>query len=144
MIKSCTLLTLLLVIFSNLPAQKRHKDSVSLTIHLNNKANDQAQVDSVYLIFDRYDLSGAGLVKKVFLPVDNTIRIEKLPKGKYYVEVYCLGNYPGHFNKLIMAHPKARSRHSFRLRKQEFYPVGMAYIPPQKVDFSHLSVTKSK
>jgi len=82
MIKSCTLLTLLLVIFLNLPAQKRHKDSVSLTIHLNNKANDQAQVDSVYLIFDRYDLSGAGLVKKVYHPVNNTIRVEELTKGK--------------------------------------------------------------
>ena len=93
MIKSCTLLTLLLVIFLNLPAQKRHKDSVSLTIHLNNKANDQAQVDSVYLIFDRYDLSGAGLVKKVYHPVNNTIRVEELPKGKYYTifSIYSAG-----------------------------------------------------
>ncbi|HYJ38176.1 MAG TPA: hypothetical protein VEV87_06145 [Chitinophagaceae bacterium] len=115
---------------------------MSLTIHLNNRANSQAQVDSVYLIFDRWDLTGAGLVKKIYYPEKNTIKLEKLPKGRYYIEVICLGTYPGRFNKEIMAHPRASSRFSFRLKRQEYYSVGNAFIPPQKVDFSKLTVTK--
>jgi len=142
MIKCCTLLTLLLALSVTLPAQKRSKDSVSLTIHLNNRANGHAQVDSVYLIFDRWDLTGAGLVKKIYHPEKNIIKLEKVPKGRYYVEIFVLGNYPGHFNKEIMAHPKASSRIYFKLKRQEYYIVGTAYIPSQKVDFSKLSINK--
>jgi len=142
MLKYCTLLTLLLATCVTLPAQKRSKDSVSLTIHLNNRANGHAQVDSVYLIFDRWDLTGAGLVKKIYRPEKNIIKLEKVPKGRYYVEVFVLGTYPGHFNREIMAHPKASSKISFKLKRQEYYIVGTAYIPPQKVDFSKLSINK--
>jgi hypothetical protein len=142
MLKYCTLLTLLLAFSFSVPAQKRSRDSVSLTIHLNNRANSQAQVDSVYLVFDRWDLTGAGLVKKIYYPEKNTIKLEKLPKGRYYIEVICLGNYPGHFNKEIMAHPRASSRFSFKLKRQEYYLAGTAYIPSQRIDFSNLSVTR--
>jgi hypothetical protein len=142
MLKYCTLITVLLALSLLLPAQKRSKDSVSLTIHLDNRANAHAQVDSVYLIFDRWDLTGAGLVKKIYRPEKNTIKLEKVPKGRYYVEVICLGNYPGHFNREIMAHPRASTKISFKLKRQEYYIVGNAYIPPQKVDFSNLKVTK--
>src|SRR6476620_4968932 len=140
MYKFYTLLTLLLAISITLPAQKRNRDSVSLTIHLNNRANAHAQVDSVYLIFDRWDLTGAGLVKKIYRPEKNTIKLEKIPKGRYYVEVFCLGTYPGHFNKEIMAHPKASSRITFKLKKQEYYIVGTAYIYTQKIDFSKITI----
>jgi len=142
MLRYCTLLTLLLAYSLTMPAQKRSRDSVSITIHLNNRANAQAQVDSVYLIFDRWDLTGAGLVKKVYYPEKNTIKLEKLPKGRYYIEIFCLGNYPGHFNREVMIHPRASSRFGFKLKRQEFYLVGTAYIPTQKVDFSNLSVNK--
>jgi hypothetical protein len=142
MLKYCTLLTLLLAFCFAVPAQKRSRDSVSLTIHLNNRANSHAQVDSVYLVFDRWDLTGAGLVKKIYYPEKNTIKLEKLPKGRYYIEVICLGNYPGHFNKEIMAHPRASSRFSFKLKRQEYYLAGTAYIPSQRIDFSNLSVTR--
>jgi len=142
MLRYCTLLTLLLAIAYTLPAQKRNRDSVTVTIHLNNRANSQAQVDSVYLIFDRWDLTGAGLVKKIYFPEKNTIRLEKVPKGRYYIEIICLGNYPGRFNKEIMAHPRGSTRFTFRLKRQEYYSVGAAYIPQQKVDFSKLSINK--
>jgi len=41
-----------------------------------------------------------------------------------------------------MIHPRASSRFGFKLKRQEFYLVGTAYIPAQKVDFSNLSVNK--
>jgi hypothetical protein len=135
-------LPLLLALSYTLPAQKRSRDSVSVTIHLNNRANSQAQVDSVYLIFDRWDLTGAGLVKKIYYPEKNTIKLERVPKGRYYIEVICLGTYPGRFNKEIMAHPRGSTRFTFRLKRQEYYSVGAVTIPHQKVDFSNLSIYK--
>ena len=140
----CTLLTLTLFISCSIKAQERNRDSVALTIHLNNSANEKAQIDSVYLVFDRYDLSAAGLVKKVYYPENNTIVVDKLPKGKYYVEVFCLGNYLGHFEKTMMIHPKASSNVYFKLEKQDFFETGMAFIPPEKYDFSKLPITRKK
>jgi len=127
-----------------LHAQKRDRDSVALTIHLNNSANDKAQVDSVFLIFDKCDLSGAGLVKKVYRPENNVIVVDKLPKGKYYLEVFCLGSYRGHFEKTLMVHPKASDDISFKLEKQDYFETGTAYIPPEKLDFSKLPITRRK
>ena len=140
----CTLLTLTLFISCSIKAQERNRDSVTLTIHFNNSANEKAQIDSVFLVFDRYDLSGAGLIKKVYYPENNSVVVDKLPKGKYYVEVFCLGNYKGHFEKTMMVHPKATKHVSFKLGKQDFFETGMAYIPPEKYDFSKLPITRRK
>ena len=140
----CTLLTLTLIISCSIRAQERSRDSVTLTIHLNNSANEKAQIDSVFIVFDRYDLSAAGLIKKVYHPENNTIVVDKLPKGKYYVEVFCLGNYKGHFEKTMMVHPKASGSVSFRLGKQDFFETGMAFIPPETYDFSKLPITRKK
>ena len=69
------------------------KDSGTVTILLQNAYDKLSKIDSVFIIFDRYDLRGAGVVKKVFYPdTDNQIRIS-LPKGKYYMNIYCLGIY---------------------------------------------------
>jgi hypothetical protein len=127
-----------------LHAQERNRDSVSITIHLNNSANEKAQIDSVFIVFDRFDLSGAGLIKKIYRPENNTIVLDKLPKGKYYLEVFCLGNYKGHFEKTMMVHPKASGSVSFKLEKQDFFETGLAFIPPEKLDFSKLPITRRK
>src|SRR5690348_3623384 len=48
--------------------------------------------DSVLVIYDRYDRSGAGVVHKVFYPSnDNTVSINGIPEGKYFVTIQFLG-----------------------------------------------------
>ena len=87
-----TILILLLYTMWLIPgqvsAQKSSPDSLSVTIFLKNR---NVIVDSVFIIFDRFDLTGAGVVKKVYYPSDNKIVIDKVPKGKYYVDVHCIG-----------------------------------------------------
>ena len=69
------------------------KDSGTVTITLQNASDKLSKIDSVYVIFDRYDLRGAGIIKKVFYPDrENQIRVN-LPKGKYFITIYCLGIY---------------------------------------------------
>ncbi len=69
------------------------KDSSTVTIMLQNASDKLSKIDSVFIIFDRYDLRGAGVIKRVFYPdVENKIRVS-LPKGKYYINIYCLGIY---------------------------------------------------
>src|ERR1700727_2238796 len=48
--------------------------------------------DSVLVIFDRCDHTGAGIVFKVFkADLDNGITVPEVPAGKYFVTVQCLG-----------------------------------------------------
>ncbi len=93
------------------------KDSSTVTIRLQNVSDKLSKIDSVFVIFDRYDLRGAGIVKKVFYPdFENKIQVN-LPKGKYYLNIYCLGIYNKEgFNRIVSAKPN--KNHSIFLRLQ--------------------------
>ena len=68
------------------------------TFHIDNTVNKNNTVDSVLVILDKFDHSGAGIVTKVFYPgANNQIVIEGLPAGKYYAEIYVLGFYKNIF-----------------------------------------------
>jgi len=137
-----TIFTILLLSVWLIPgvlAQKSSRDSLSVTILLKNK---NITVDSVFIIFDRYDLTGAGVVKQVFYPSDNKIVIEKVPKGKYYVDVFCIG--VDHQNvTLVSTIGQRRSNKVFiPLKSFETYIPGTAIIPPSTIDFTNLVVTQ--
>ena len=52
--------------------------------------------DSVYITYDRYDLSGAGVVKQFYYPKKNhTIDIQGIPAGKYFVTIQFFGTHHG-------------------------------------------------
>lgn len=122
-------------------AQKAAVDSISVTILLRNK---KITVDSVYVIFDRYDLTGAGVVKKVFYPSQNKIVIEKVPKGKYYVDVFCLGIGQQNFSKISTVGNRRPNKLLIPLKTYETYIPGTAVIPSSNIDFSNLIVTQKK
>src|ERR1700748_3190069 len=47
--------------------------------------------DSVLIIFDRFDRTGAGVIFQVFAADSaNSITIPAVPAGKYYVTIQCL------------------------------------------------------
>lgn len=122
-------------------AQKRLSDSISVTIVLKNK---KINVDSVYIIFDRYDLTGAGVIKKVFYPSQNKVVIEKVPQGKYYVDVYCIGVDRQNFTQISTIGKRRSNKVSIPFKNFETYIPGTAVIPPSSFDFSNLMVTKKK
>src|SRR5882762_9776141 len=82
---------------------KTFKDSTTVVFKLDNPSHHNLNIDSVFLIFDKYDHSGAGVVMQIFYPVDNIIRVT-VPKGKYYVNIVCIGTYSNkHFDRIITA-----------------------------------------
>ena len=141
----CTLL-LLIGLSGLFPADAQHKkraDSVRVTIELNNKLNNKAPVDSVIVIFDRHNLTGAGTVRNVFYPVDNKLVIENVPEGKFYITVICLGIYKDSFTEVSYVYEKRKNKNvfNFRLKKsaEEFNP-SLVSIPPEKIDPQNLAI----
>jgi hypothetical protein len=138
------ILILLLIsqwLIPSLPAQKPMSDSFAVTILIKNK---KITVDSVYIIFDRYDLTGAGIIKKVFYPSGNQIVIEKVPTGKYYVDVYCIGVDHQSFTKVSTIGRRRSNKVSIPLKTYEAYVPGSAVIPPSTIDLSNLVVTQKR
>jgi hypothetical protein len=108
----------------------------SYAFKLNNAVNKNNQVDSVLVILDKYDRTGAGIVTKIFYPnQQNEIFIDELPAGKYYAEVFVLGMYQKHFSKIITVTSKAGSKNktSLSLDFTEAYTSGAANIPAENV-----------
>jgi hypothetical protein len=123
--------------------RKADRDSTAIIITLNNNSNHNKPVDSVYIILDRYDRTGAGIVKQVFYPINNKISFS-IPKGKYYVDIFCLGLHDKeHFGKIINAKSNKGSKLALKLRSYAPYTPGLAFIPKEKIDFTHLSILKS-
>jgi hypothetical protein len=115
-------------------------DSGTVIFTLQNASDRQSQIDSVYLIFDRYDKRGAGIIKQVFYPVNNQVEIN-VPRGKYYVNIYCLGIYnKAGFDRIITAKANRKHKVFLRLQNAALFTPGMAEIPHEKWDPSHLAI----
>lgn len=142
----CTLWMLMSLLSNNLTVAQKKKstsDSVTIVIHLNNISNNQTEVDSAFIVFDKHDLSGAGIIKQVFYPIKNQIAIENVPRGKYYVDIICLGFYNQTFYRKAKFCRKKNTM-VVRLKYAEEYIPGVAIIPKESVDFGKLSVTSMK
>ena len=119
-------------------------DSTTVIIQLNktNIFDHNAAIDSIYLVFDKFDHSGAGIVKQKFYPTDNIIRLT-IPKGKYYVNIVCLGLYIGeNFDRVINAKENKENILAIKLREPALFTPGLAYIPEEKIDLMNLVVTR--
>jgi hypothetical protein len=117
------------------------KDSSRVTITIQNASDKLSKIDSVFVIFDRYDLRGAGIVKKVFYPdLDNKIEIS-LPKGKYYMNIFCLGIYNKEgFDRIVSARPNKNHKIFLRLQQSALFQLGLARLPSDHFDPSHLAI----
>ena len=117
------------------------KDSSTVTITLQNAADKVSKIDSVFVIFDRFDLSGAGVVKAVFYPdMDNQFHVT-LPKGKYFINIYCLGIYNKEsFGRIVSAKPNKNHKIFLRLQVTDIYLQGKARIPGYHFDPTHLAI----
>lgn len=117
------------------------KDSSTVTIRLQNVSDKLSKIDSVFVIFDRYDLRGAGIVKKVFYPDFENKILVNLPKGKYYLNIYCLGIYNKvGFNRIVFAKPNKNRSIFLRLQQSALFQLGLARMPTDHFDPSHLAI----
>jgi hypothetical protein len=99
--------------------------------------------DSVLVIFDRYDRTGAGIVFKVFkADLDNGITVPEVPAGKYFVTVQCLGLHRDRMEKKVVV--KCNKNHTVNLAledSQEFSKDNVV-IPAYRFDIAHMTVLK--
>jgi hypothetical protein len=106
---------------------------VNYTFSIDNTVNKNTAVDSVLVILDKFDRSGAGIVRKVFYPdANNQVVIEDLPAGKYYAEIYVLGLYKKHFSTIIYTEKATKkNKVSLQLDYKDVYTPGSANIPAE-------------
>jgi hypothetical protein len=126
------------------------KGSLQLTFHKNlpkeiSKDLPNAHKDSVLIILDRFDLTGAGVIYKVFYENENNcITIPDIPRGKYYVTVQCLGIHRDRVETVVKI--KSQNIETLKINQAdaEEFSKNNVIIPPFQPDFQNLAIVKAK
>ncbi|MBS1664928.1 MAG: hypothetical protein JST68_28030 [Bacteroidetes bacterium] len=101
--------------------------------------------DSILIIFDRFDHTGAGIVHKVFAAnSDQSITVPDVPPGKYYVTIQCIGLHRDRLEKIITIKPQQDQTIKVKLTPSEIYSKNGVIIPSFNPDFADLTITRSK
>jgi hypothetical protein len=144
--KAVCVLTMLIMLFTAEAAnaqQKKLPDSVNVLIRLHPRKASNPRVDSVLVIFDRYDHTGAGVVKNIYYPRDNAFTIPKVPEGRYYITIYCLGLYNDVFNDLMFINKRHSNNLRYKLGHSDEFVPG-TFQPSIEIDFTNLAITNIK
>jgi hypothetical protein len=144
--KAVCVLTLLLTLLTAKTATaqgKRLPDSVNVLIRLHPRNPQNPLVDSVLVIFDRFDRTGAGIVKRIYHPIDNQFTISNVPEGKYYISIYCLGFYRDTFNDLLYISKRHSNNLRYKLKRSDEFVPG-TFLPDMEIDFTNLAITNIK
>ena len=101
--------------------------------------------DSVLIIFDKYNHTGAGVVYQVFA-TDSThgITIPAVPAGKYYVTIQCKGLHRDRVETLVTIKAKKNEKMHIELEAAELIAKEKIVIPAYQPGFSDMAILKSK
>ena len=100
--------------------------------------------DSFLVIYDRYDRSGAGIVKKVFYPgSDQTILVADIPAGKYFITVQRLGIHHQKFERVLKIKSLRRESVVIKLEDWDECTKEQVKLPKENTDFSKLTIFSS-
>jgi hypothetical protein len=106
--------------------------------------NAQDLTDSVLVIFDRFDHTGAGVIYQVYAAdQQNGIDISAIPAGKYYVTIQCLGMHHDHLEKTITVKKEKNEKVKIELAAIEVFSKDNVKIPAYRPDFSDMTIVKS-
>jgi hypothetical protein len=101
--------------------------------------------DSVLIIFDRYNHTGAGVIYQVFAAdKDHCITIPDVPAGKYYVTIQCLGMHRDRVEKLITIKSKKNEKVRINLEEVEAFSKDKVVIPTYHPNFTEMAVLKTR
>ncbi|MFI5152540.1 MAG: hypothetical protein ACHQET_04355 [Chitinophagales bacterium] len=124
---------------------KEKESGCSVQLSFDSRSFYFCKKDSILVIYDRYDRSGAGVIKKVFYPKkDYTISIDNIPAGKYFVTIQCLGVHRDKIEKIQRVKPGKSDTMTIKLKDCEEYSKDNIHIPKERFDFSKLLVTTLK
>ena len=141
----CTLLLWMTLLSSTevWAQKKKHTDSVDVTINFRKRFTKNAPVDSVYIFFDRYNHTGAGIIRQVYYPKDNKVIVLDVPPGKYYIGMLCLGTHLQYFSEVTFVNNRRSNKLRFKLNRSETYVPGN-YVSIMKFELDRLAVTDPK
>ena len=139
---ACTLLMFMALLCSTpvLAQKTKAPDSLDVVIRLHKRITSSARVDSVLVFFDKYDHSGAGIIKQVCYPKDNLITIRQVPEGRYFIGIFCLGAHMQYMTDITFINKRRSNNIKFNLDRSEEYTPG-TYDPAFVIDFSKLAIT---
>jgi hypothetical protein len=107
--------------------------------------NAQDHKDSVLVIFDKFDHTGAGVIYQVFAADnENGVNISQVPAGKYYVTIQCLGLHHDRIEKKVTIKKQKNEKVNFELEASEVFSKDNVKIPVYHTNLSELSILKSK
>lgn len=100
----------LLLLFSPvfLAAKETSGKPGTIVIRLDDVKYGSLSFQESFVILDKFDGTGAGTVSQKFPVRNNEILLTNIPQGKYYVDVFTLGKYRGHFTAVIYSGRKVR------------------------------------
>jgi hypothetical protein len=103
--------------------------------------NAQDHTDSVLVIFDRFDHTGAGVIFQVFAAdQQNGIDISAIPAGKYFVTIQCMGLRHDRLEKTITIKKQKNEKVNIALSASELFTRDNVVIPVQHTKLSDLSI----
>src|SRR5882724_2402406 len=117
------------------------------TVHFkfNQFAPAAAHKDSVLIIFDRFNRTGAGVIYKVFsADEDQNIIIEGVPAGEYYVTIQGLGLHRDRLEKIVTIKSRKSHKVNINLKDSEEFDKSRVVIPEYRPDMSNLAVVTMK
>ena len=107
--------------------------------------NAKDRNDSVLVIFDRFDHTGAGVIYQVFAAdQQNGIDISAIPAGKYYVTIQCLGLHHDRLEKTITIKKQKNEKVNIALSASELFSKDDVVIPVTHSKLSDLSILSNK
>ena len=107
--------------------------------------NAQDHTDSILVIFDRFDHTGAGVIYQVYsADQQNGIDISAIPAGKYYVTIQCLGLHHDRLEKTITIKKQKNEKINIALSASELFSKDNVLIPVTHAKLTDLSILSNK
>lgn len=115
----------------------------AVRFQFNQEVFRQDHSDSVLVIFDRYDRTGAGVVyQKYAADSQQGIDIANIPAGKYYVTIQFVGLHRDRIEKVISIKSKKSEKVRLELDDAQAFSKDKVVIPAFRPDFSDLATTR--
>jgi hypothetical protein len=115
---------------------------VRLQFNKINVADDHQ--DSVLVIFDRFDHTGAGVVYSVYATDDeHGITLPAVPAGKYFVTIQCRGLHHDRMEMTVNVKSHKSEQVKIKLEDAEIFTKDNVKIPSYSPKFSDMAILKA-
>lgn len=101
--------------------------------------------DSVLIIFDRCDHTGAGVIYQVFYAdKDHNVTIPAIASGKYFVTVQCLGMHRDRMETIVRIKSRKSEQVKISLAACEEFSKDKVVIPAYQPNMTDLAAFRSR